>query len=615
MLLTTRGTLSRLPPSQIVVLPKMRTPRVGITLRALSHHLAAHRSEVEVIWRSVPWISRDENVLNFVIVPWPYEVPSESFQPVPLSESFGSRGGRFFRYRGPREPFEGEQVVRLLLEAEKRVKRVHAVVLPELALTEEELGDLKSLLAANFAHKKVPLIVSGTRSKESVEGEPDTNRVVLSSFFAGKWYDLYQDKHHRWKLDSTQLRQYGLKGLFPGKDEWWEAIRVRPRQLAFFSPTGWLTLCPLICEDLARLDPVSPLIRSVGPSLLVAVLLDGPQLQSRWAARYASVLAEDPGTSVLTVSSLGMSRRGRRSTSTRRTVAMWKDLWSPWKELEVEEDEHGVLLSVRAEMEEEMSLDGRSDLGNAAVFRYQAHWPLRLPAAEADGSTSEGQAPSPPAFLRAAALDAEEVDLEELSRFCQVVDNALVSEAASYGCLFGVAKGESWNGGNGAAGDCRYAPGLAELVTEELARLYDHRRAHRDDFHLLLDYVRRLLEEARRGADASGPVFFGRLLDLVEVALQQKTVAKLDEDLCAASLTSDEVIGGAEETVQRRIRVLTSLAILWSIHRRIVPQPKKAIMARPPRPLDVDERQLLGKIERLLEVDYGPVLFGPQVAT
>jgi hypothetical protein len=45
---------------------------------------------------------------------------------------------------------------------------------------------------------------------------------------------------------------------------------------------------------------VAELLRDVGPTLVVTILLDGPQLGSRWTARCASVLADDPGSAVLT---------------------------------------------------------------------------------------------------------------------------------------------------------------------------------------------------------------------------------------------------------------------------------------------------------------------------
>ena len=61
----------------------------------------------------------------------------------------------------------------------------------------------------------------------------------------------------------------------------------------------------------AEPEPAAELIRAVGPNLLIALLMDGPQLSNRWPARYAAVLAEDPGTSVLTLTSLGMAERSR----------------------------------------------------------------------------------------------------------------------------------------------------------------------------------------------------------------------------------------------------------------------------------------------------------------
>jgi hypothetical protein len=53
------------------------------------------------------------------------------------------------------------------------------------------------------------------------------------------------------------------------------------------------------CEDLASLDEWAELVRSAGPSLVVALLLDGPQLAARWPCRYSSVLVDDPGSAVL----------------------------------------------------------------------------------------------------------------------------------------------------------------------------------------------------------------------------------------------------------------------------------------------------------------------------
>jgi len=36
-------------------------------------------------------------------------------------------------------------------------------------------------------------------------------------------------------------------------------------------------MCALVCEDLARPDPVANIVRAVGPNLVIALLMDGPQ--------------------------------------------------------------------------------------------------------------------------------------------------------------------------------------------------------------------------------------------------------------------------------------------------------------------------------------------------
>ena len=44
---------------------------------------------------------------------------------------------------------------------------------------------------------------------------------------------------------------------------------------------GGATLAALVCEDLAEIDDVVEVLRSVGPTMVVTPLLDGPQLSSR----------------------------------------------------------------------------------------------------------------------------------------------------------------------------------------------------------------------------------------------------------------------------------------------------------------------------------------------
>lgn len=121
-----------------------------------------------------------------------------------------------------------------------------------------------------------------------------------------------------------------------------------------------VTVCPLICEDLARQDPVGDVVRALGPTLVVALLLDGPQYRDRWASKHASVLSEDPGSSVLTLTSVGMIRRWTSAYATRRNViGLWKDVTGLTRELEIDRESLGLILTLDVKTFPEYTVDGR----------------------------------------------------------------------------------------------------------------------------------------------------------------------------------------------------------------------------------------------------------------
>jgi hypothetical protein len=111
------------------------------------------------------------------------------------------------------------------------------------------------------------------------------------------------------------------------------------------------------------------MVRAVGPNLVIALLMDGPQTKERWAARYASVLAEDPGCSVLSLTSIGMaqiSRPAAGNLSRSRVVALWKDAVNGATEIELPAGRDAVAVSLSILYREEFTADGRSDGMNAA---------------------------------------------------------------------------------------------------------------------------------------------------------------------------------------------------------------------------------------------------------
>ncbi len=79
-------------------------------------------------------------------------------------------------------------------------------------------------------------------------------------------------------------------------------------------------------------SPGATILRAVGPNLVVCLLLDGPQSKERWSTRAAAALADDPGSSVLTLTSLGMLRRAEEAYCSRTRVSLPVD--HPYRNLE-----------------------------------------------------------------------------------------------------------------------------------------------------------------------------------------------------------------------------------------------------------------------------------------
>ncbi len=183
------------------------------------------------------------------------------------------------------------------------------------------------------------------------------------------WVHISQAKHHRWSLDDGQIYQYHLSGALHPHIRWWEAVEVPRRSVQFVELGDGVTLASLVCEDLAQTDDVADVIRSVGPMIVVTPLLDGPQLGSRWAARYAGVLAGDPGSAVLTLTSFGMAQRSRPPGFGRSSVvALWKGPGQETREIPLERGAQGVLLSASAARAAKRSFDGRRPLENGSEF-------------------------------------------------------------------------------------------------------------------------------------------------------------------------------------------------------------------------------------------------------
>jgi hypothetical protein len=150
---------------------------------------------------------------------------------------------------------------------------------------------------------------------------------------------------------------------------WWEAMEVPRRSVQLVELGGALTLTSLVCEDLAQADEVASVIRAVGPTIVVTPLLDGPQLVSRWGARYAGVLADDPGSAVLTLTSFGMTQRSRPpGGNASRAVALWKGPGQLAREIPLDPGAHAMRLSATVGPSIPRSFDGRRPGHDGSAF-------------------------------------------------------------------------------------------------------------------------------------------------------------------------------------------------------------------------------------------------------
>jgi len=369
---------------KLCVMPKLHTPQRGLTIRSLSHHLSLiESSELHPNWWASLPSKENFDILNLLLLPWPTDVSPSQFdierrQTPPSSHVNNAR--RYFSYH-PAPTSNDELAARMraaLKKAKTHTKRIHAIVLPELALDEEQYS-----VAEQIAFEERAILVAGVhvendgRSQNTAVAQP----IAFSEFgpssddeeideVAADFLRIVQSKHHRWCLDRNQIIQYGLGGRLPASKECWESTAIDERNLHFFTLANWMTMSVLVCEDLARQDPVSEALRAVAPSLVVALLMDGPQLMSRWSSRYATVLAEDPGCSVLTITSLGMSKRSRppgisAAEDKSRVIALWRDAIHGAEEIRLDDDADACVLSLVCKGQEEVTADGRGDGGFA----------------------------------------------------------------------------------------------------------------------------------------------------------------------------------------------------------------------------------------------------------
>jgi hypothetical protein len=340
---------------------------------------------------------------NLLLLPWPLRVRESDFRPVAGSvqrqteEPFG-----FFEFV-PSEKLDLDLLDRMIVAARDEVDSVDGVMLPESAVDASEVDDLEALLDSHG----VGMLTTGVRQR-STESDPPNNWVHVGvnprlekgrsqpGSSGEQWFHIRQNKHHRWSLNERQILQYHLGGALHPGIRWWETMKVPRRTVHFVEHGDEIAIVSLVCEDLAQIDSVAEVIRSVGPSVVYAPLLDGPQISSRWSARYASVLADDPGSAVLTLTSFGMVQRSRpHGRDSSPIIALCKDPVRGLREIRLEPGAQGVLLTVCGNRSTRRSADGRNPIDNATEYFDVAVHQVRASSAGSDHLKSPAGTPTP----------------------------------------------------------------------------------------------------------------------------------------------------------------------------------------------------------------------------
>ena len=376
-----RSFCCKVPPQAAVVLPKSITASVGCTIRSLSHYLALlpPSSVIDTSW-TLPFgrhleegqkVYSDPYDIRLLLVPFPFHVPAQSFvlntPRVKLGEKhywpayFGLEQ-KWLETDGTLlsgETIANDFVIPLIKKSEQETgKTPHGIVLPECALSQKVAEELVSSLSDTG----IEFVIAGVMYEKDGKTYNRACTFVINPDEADA-APFAQNKHHRWRLDRGQTERYALDfDSDHENDKWWEDIDVSRRTLPFFGLRKEMSFVTLICEDLARSDPAMSVIRAIGPNLVVALLMDGPQLAARWPGKYATVLAEDPGSAVLTLTCAGMVDRANWPESRpARSIALWRDGGGKTQEIGLPDGASGVMLTLQSKKKHQSTLDLRSD--------------------------------------------------------------------------------------------------------------------------------------------------------------------------------------------------------------------------------------------------------------
>ena len=334
-------------------------PQSGLTSNNITHNLTYIKPTVKPKVALSFTKNKNKTKYNILVLPWPFSIKSSDFKrsnqksKIEMDEYFD-----FFDYI-PSGEIDTNLYLKALISTMEKIGSIDLVVFPECTMSEEEYKEIVRLTYLCFGGSS-PNILSGVYGHDT-EADTGINKAILSFIDTSNNYSsAEQHKHHRWFLDRNQLRNYNLASVLSPNKKHWENISVKRRNLLVLHTPKNINLCPLICEDLARQEPVAQAVRALGANLVVSLLLDGPQMKFRWPGKYAAVLSDDPGSSVLSVTALGMTLRSTGDGhEPSRIVALWNDQEKGVEELTLKENGIGLIIETDIVKKKMWTIDGR----------------------------------------------------------------------------------------------------------------------------------------------------------------------------------------------------------------------------------------------------------------
>ena len=407
---------------ELCVQPKTKVPITGCTLRSLSHNVALlpPTPKVSVNWNSHTPVSKEDSAFNILAIPYPFFIDGASFYQENVVEGNLINGtdktGLFsIDQKWLREIVKKKKsstnedskdltykelqklVCNLLSEAKKHVRKVDLIIFPELALDFDFYQRLSDYLALENKRKKddyISVLISGVLHEKNNKKYNCAFTSIIDQNTNGS-EDMREEneggnrdttttkaqyKHHRWLLEKNQISQYSLGDALDPSMNWWESTPIENRALNFMPFRKGACFTTLICEDLARLDPCHDIVRAIGPNIVFALLMDGAQVRGRWPERYAMGLSDDPGSSVFTLTSLGLVRRANYHHKSKvYNIGLWRDPLTGTKELDIPAGNQGLMMTLNLHRRKQVTMDGRSSEDNTdQIWALSGVVPLRI---------------------------------------------------------------------------------------------------------------------------------------------------------------------------------------------------------------------------------------------